>query len=107
MKKNIFFVILLFQFAFTKAQTYHPFPTSNAKWEVYEWGPSQFPTSFKYYLNGDTVLNSTNYIKLMREGVCEHCEMLKSTPCPLPICYIGGIRENIPKKKYIFTIQIH
>ncbi len=70
MKKSLT-VLLLFVSGWCVGQTnvYHPFPDSNAVWNVYTgqscgWVFDMFEVKYSYVLTEDTVINDTVYHKL-------------------------------------------
>jgi hypothetical protein len=86
MKKLLPILFILPCFS-AKSQTsvYHPFPDSNAIWNVSAQGccwtdcpppPTPNPViddySFSYYINGDTVINSVLYHKVYQSGTVHH-----------------------------------
>jgi hypothetical protein len=86
MKKPLLIIFILTCFS-AKSQTsvYHPFPDSNAIWNVSSQGccwsdcpppPTPNPViddfNFSYYINGDTVINSTLYHKVYQSGTVHH-----------------------------------
>ena len=78
----------------TNAQKYVPFPTENAKWNVFYTsslhGAPTDTTLLKYTLQGDTTINEVTYHKL--------CKNIGSDKSPQYI-FAGGLRE---KDKKIF-----
>lgn len=49
------------------AQTYHPLPTQNAYWTVYEWDENRLVyDDLVYTVDGDTLVNSLTYTKVYR-----------------------------------------
>jgi hypothetical protein len=72
MKKLLLLSILLAGFT-SQAQTYLPFPTSDAHWLVRFWIGPGYPYEYHYYymnaLNNDTTINSFTYGKVYRVDV--------------------------------------
>lgn len=105
-------ILLLFLFSLSTwvgfAQTlYHPFPDSNAVWNV-TWTDngcflSGIPDgNYSYFLNNDTLINTINYNKLYRSGLCGFC----CYPPVLPVNgYIGAIRDDSLQKKVYFVFS--
>src|SRR5688572_13337561 len=86
--KNIITSILLLVVCGSQAQTniYHPFPDSNAVWNVFASGcctascpgPINDPViddfTFSYFISGDTLVNGLTYHKLYKSGSHhQHC----------------------------------
>lgn len=113
MKQKQFLKILLvlnFIFIFlTKAssQNYIPFPDSSTNWNV-SWNDADCNInnlrngSYSYFINGDTIINSTTYHKIFRSGLCAQC-------CPSPYFgslngYMGGFKNDSINKKVLLII---
>jgi hypothetical protein len=114
--KNLLLVLATFAALTVKSQTsvYHPFPDSNAVWNVqtqlccYNSCSSPFPNpyfydfNFSYYLQGDTTANGYNYHKIYQSGVThEYCAFSTTvnnwgTQNNL---YVGAYREDAAAKK--------
>lgn len=80
-----------------KSQTYIPFPTANASWNIYRvTGVTEQPSDtfiLKYSLSGDTTINSITYHKINETiGNSTNAE------------FIGGLRE-LNKKVYYFSSE--
>jgi len=96
----IFIPIIAGQVAW--GQTYHPFPDSNAVWNVLEfntlgssWNDSIWNNTFHYGFFGDTLINSLNYHKLFyNNGLIDSTIELSSSNT----VYSGAIREEILSK---------
>ncbi len=103
MLSGIYSVLLITAGVFeAKAQTsvYHPFPDSNAVWnmECYVWPGcvSQPPFEyFSYTIAGDTVINSATYHKRFIPHVIytDTCDTINNTG------YAGAYRQDVPNKK--------
>ena len=120
--KKLILLILLLPLLQTKAQTniYHPFPDSNAVWNVNTWfccyggcPPPPLPNPlitnsyFTYFLNGDTLINNINYNKVYKNGYShEHCVTGGNVNnwTFYDSIYQGGLREDINSKK-IYYLQ--
>lgn len=67
MKTFTLITILLLLTISTKAQTYHPLPTQNAYWTVYEWDEQNYVYDDKVYsVEGDTLINEIDYTKIYK-----------------------------------------
>jgi|GEM_PF-4375615 len=92
------FVAFLFFFSSLKAQSYTPFPDSNATWQAYTWdlsnsnGPPVSPPTTKdiYTFGKDTIVNGLTYRKLYDVGT-----------------FIGGLRQDIANKKVYYLSIYH
>lgn len=108
MKKNLLLLFISFFSCTCFAQTpYHSFPDSNAVWNV-TWTDngcflSGIPDgNYSYFLNNDTLINTLNYNKLYRSGLCGFC----CYPPVLPVNgYIGAIRDDSLQKKVYFVFS--
>ncbi len=60
----------LFNYCEGQFNTYHPFPSSNARWgEEFEgYNNAWYSQYYNYYLRGDTVVNGKTYFKLNQSG---------------------------------------
>ncbi|HLG33365.1 MAG TPA: T9SS type A sorting domain-containing protein [Bacteroidia bacterium] len=103
--KRIFFFLLFIISISVEAQTsvYHPFPDSNAAWNIYlYWGCFGNPLEkyYSYTINGDTIINGNNYHKLSVPAVI-------MTGCSSGGVYpgysAGYIRQDISNKKVFFV----
>ena len=108
-QKQFLKILLLLNFIFiflTKAfsQNYIPFPDSSANWNV-TWTDADCNINnlqdgvYSYYINGDTIINSTAYHKIFRSGLCAQC-------CPSPYSgslngYMGGLKNDLINKKVL------
>jgi hypothetical protein len=108
MKKSLT-VLLLFVSGWCVGQTnvYHPFPDSNAVWNVYTgqscgWGFDMFEVKYSYVLTEDTVINDTVYHKLdipaivgtLIPGQCD-----STIVGAAPGHYAGAIRQDTAAHK--------
>jgi len=103
--KKLFIFSLLFGLFLqgSPAQTYTPFPDSNAVWNVLEtisyYTDSAKYNTVHYALFGDTVINATSYSKLFyNDGVIDSTILLASTNTK----YHGALRQEILAKKIFF-----
>jgi len=92
MKKVFLLEIFILAFGMIKAQTYIPFPDTNAFWNELRYyqgqcEPPEFCT-YTYYFQGDTILDTQSYHKIYSND-------------SFSISYVGGLRE-INKKIYFF-----
>lgn len=92
MKKEILFSTFVLCSTLLNAQTYVPFPDSNAYWnevELYQ-GQCEPPEFCKrtYFLMGDTIIDAFSYKKIYADDGSS-------------ISYVGGLREE-NKKVYLF-----
>lgn len=96
MKKTTILLMILICAGTAWGQTYVPFPTENAQWNVrFSTNPFEFPlqletTLLQYSLQGDTIINSISYKK-----VC----LNTGTPENPVYVGVGGLRE-LNKKIY-------
>jgi hypothetical protein len=110
MKKFLLFLLLLLSF-YSKGQTnvYHPFPDSNAVWNVVIResciNPSDYCEQlYSYIITGDTIIGSNNYHKLSVPIVERVATGLTCLNCTgfWPGGGAGFIRQDIPAKKVYF-----
>jgi hypothetical protein len=67
MKKTINILLLLLSFPlFNFSQTYYPLPEENAYWTVIEFDNNGDYNDIIYKVEGDTIINNTNYKKVYR-----------------------------------------
>ena len=104
MKYPIFFTLFFGLFLKSSpAQTYTPFPDSNAVWNILEMD-SYYPDSTKYNtvhyaLFGDTIINAISYSKLFyNDGLIDSTIHITS---PNTI-YLGALREENSIKKIYY-----
>lgn len=116
MKKIGLIIVMLSAFAeqqLCKAQTnvYHPFPDSNAVWNVFtaeycNMGFDSWKKSYSCTFAGDTLINDTIYNKLVvpaivREAIFGQCN---ATGTWVETgYYVGAIRQNIPDRKVFYV----
>jgi hypothetical protein len=113
LKKLLLFFFFLLSF-FSKAQTsvYHPFPDSNAVWNMRQRGYCIAPGDYcdflySYIITGDTIIAGNSYHKLSvpivertaTGGTCTNCSGF------WPGADAGFIRQDIPGKKVYFIEQ--
>ena len=108
MKKHLLsFVLLLSLITQTKAQTsvYHPFPDSDAVWNVHYFlfGVScdSEDDYYSYVITSDTTIGSNLYHKLTVPFVNR---VLAGYGSDVSVGYAGGIRQNILKQKSVYHI---
>ena len=70
MKKFLLVFFLIFSLSKSKAQVTYHFPHQNAEWGQFEgmWGNGFNGGTVFYFVDGDTSLNSNNYIKINRKA---------------------------------------
>src|SRR3954469_22817274 len=117
--KKLLLVILILGTLSSKAQTsvYHPFPDSNAIWNVSAQGccfsycpppgsgnPVLDDFIFSYSIKGDTIINSVAYLKLYKAGsVHSHCALGNYIDYWSPFNdYAGGYRQDTLLKHVYF-----
>lgn len=88
------FTLMTLAFAFTlNAQTYVPFPASNAMWTQREGNGDTTPSYFCYGLTTeDTTLNIVSYHKLFKSSDT----IFNASEC------IGGLREDAQKRVFFY-----
>jgi hypothetical protein len=105
MKKKLMIVLMLLATIFAKAQTsvYHPFPESNAIWNIKcgVWpcyNSNSWNEYFSYTILGDTVINTITYHKWYIPEVvyADNCDSINFAG------YIGAFRNDIPNKKVYY-----
>ena len=106
MKKLLLLIATLFTLT-AKAQTsvYHPFPDSNAMWNInfYVWsGVCEWEQRYSYVFSGDTLINSTSYHKLWTPAVETVFNFSTCLPFNNP-GYKGCIRQDTSLRK-VFII---
>lgn len=108
--KKYYVIFAIFILAFFKselnAQTYVPFPNSNAVWNVLEfyplsssWYDSIWNNTSHYGLFGDTLINSQNYHQLFYNNGLSDSTIEQSS---INTIYCGAIREEISTKKIYY-----
>ena len=105
MNKKLMIVFMLLTNVFAKAQTsvYHPFPESNAIWNIdcMVWpcynsnSPHEY---FSYTISGDTVINSITYHKWYIPYImyADNCDSINVAG------YVGAFRNDILNKKVYY-----
>ena len=101
--KILILLILCLPTSLVFAQTYYPVFDTTAVWDILEptdpQGPSGQPpylNHFKYRLQGDTLINSFTYQKLMRTNIDIYCSANTSTEL------YGFIRNNIELRQVFY-----
>jgi len=109
MKKLLLISITMLALTVSYGQTsvYHPFPDTNAIWNVTYGGYQAECAKYSYYLTTDTVVNSYTYKKIYQQksnypndpwtSGCDWC-----CPSPAIIYYAGALREDIVAKKVFY-----
>ena len=101
MKKYLIFILLFFISGKDYAQTYFPFPDSNAVWSE-RFNPPEYEgySSYPIYglLNQDTIIKSIKYHKLFSFSDTIFTKEYAT--------YIGGIREDSTKRIYYKGINV-
>jgi len=108
MKKLLLLILLLINF-FARSQTsiYHPFPDSNATWNVdYTccWGGAclwwvQHEEQFSYTYGADTSINGFTYHQVLRPFIVRLDTCVQTIT---PTGYRGGIRQDTSLRKVFF-----
>ncbi len=99
--KKLLIILPVFTVLFAGAQTsvYHPFPDSNAIWNIEFVMQCSFSTDIKKYsilLDGDTLINGQLYHKLTTPFV----QTYSSVSCfDIPAGYKGSVRQDTAAKK--------
>jgi len=114
MKKLLLFIVTLsvVEVLFPnpcKAQTnvYHPFPDSNAVWNIYTgeycgFGFDVWDKSYSYIFSGDTLIGGNNYHNIAVPAIQMNTIAFQCTTSGAwiePGYYAGAIRQDIPGKK--------
>ncbi|HLG35036.1 MAG TPA: T9SS type A sorting domain-containing protein [Bacteroidia bacterium] len=115
-------LLLIFFAACVEAQgqtsVYHPFPDSNAVWNVYSWAccwggcpppPTGNPIigeeSYSYFIQGDTLINGNSYHKIYQSGTghiyCAYGNSINNY-YSWNDTYRGGIRQDTVGKKIYY-----
>ena len=96
--KNLFYLFLLFASFQTAQAQYKPLPMQNAEW--YQYGgiallscPTCTLVDYKYYSDGDTLINSQTYVKIKK------VEVPSINDLSLFPTYTGAIRQDTLNKK--------
>ena len=104
MNKLILTVLLGLYFFYTPAQTsvYHPFPDSNAVWNIYAmdicWFSSEYHNYYSITITGDTIIAGQNYKKLFTPDI----SIVNNSSCPGTILGIWNKSPgNISDHAYI------
>ena len=103
MKKLFFFLLILWaNIIIAQTTIYHPFPDSNAQWNiyfsVYGW-PGTYEEFYSIKMSGDTLINSLPYHKLFTPYIQTSG---KSKNIQISTGYNGAIRQDtLNRKVYI------
>ncbi len=96
--KNLFYLFLLFASIQTAHAQYKPLPMQNAEW--YQYGgiallscPTCTLVDYKYYTDGDTLINSQTYVKIKK------LEVPSINDLSLFPTYTGAIRQDTLNQK--------
>ena len=106
MKKALLFFCLCLSSEMAKTQTniYHPFPDSNATWNVSYFQASPCPTwttgEYTYYFGNDTIINSTTYHSIFKNGITYSISCYNG----IPLGYKGAIRQDTILKKVFIVL---
>jgi len=92
-KKNLILIFVLSQAMIINAQTYHPFPESNAIWHEYFQGNSYHYAYQNILRNSDTIINNLTFHRLYRHGYSP------DTSC------IGALAEDSSRRIFFFDID--
>jgi hypothetical protein len=102
MKKYLFLLIAAISAQITIAQ-YRPLPMQNAEWV--NWGglyllscPACTFVNYKYYTDGDTIINSTTYVKIKKT------ELPAINDVTIYPTYTGAIRQDTLNKKIYIVL---
>jgi len=107
MKKFLLLLIFSATSFFSGAQTnvYHPFPDSNATWNISGLVPWNCPFNVDYYetlsilISGDTAIGNYNYHKLNTPYIDRSCAQGGLHPQG----YVGAFREDTSARKIFFV----
>lgn len=101
-KHYLFFISLLLLTLVTKAQTYYPFPTGDASWQVarcfYFYPPGWYDEHLIETTGEDTVINGKTYTKLFYTN---HHAPGTDFDTIYPTVFIGGMREADKKIYFV------
>lgn len=92
MKKLLLFVTFFSLFVSSKAQTYYPFQTDTAQWNVSSYDgswPNSILRHYFYFINGDTVIDSIQYSKIYYD-IAAYDTIIDT----IQTFYMGGLREH-------------
>jgi hypothetical protein len=102
MKKYLLLLIVAISTQITFAQ-YRPLPMQNAEW--INWGglyllscPTCTFVNYKYYTDGDTIINSTTYVKIKKT------ELPAINDVSIYPTYTGAIRQDTLNKKIYIVL---
>ena len=96
--KNLFYLFLLFASIQTAHAQYKPLPMQNAEW--YQYGgiallscPTCTLVDYKYYTDGDTLINAQTYVKIKK------LEVPSVNDVSIYPAYTGAIRQDTLNKR--------
>ncbi|MEN9699608.1 MAG: hypothetical protein RLZZ301_806 [Bacteroidota bacterium] len=99
--------ILALNVGYSQTSSYHPFPDSNAIWNVTYYGYQADCAKYSYTLSTDTIVNATTYTKIYQQkshypndpwtSGCDWC-----CPSPAVVYYAGALREDELAHKVFF-----
>lgn len=98
MKKIILILLLISFFSETRTQTYFPFQTDTAQWNVDSYDGSRdrsYQYTYFYFINGDTIIDTIQYSKIYRSKAAY--DTIIDT---IGAYYQGGLREDNNKHIY-------
>lgn len=110
MKKLAVGFLFLFHFfvSYSQAYIYHPMPDTNAVWKFQLQDLcSSAPivvcyNDYQYRVNGDTIISSTTYTKVYKEGLWLDCSQYCSSTPTFYSIYMGGMRNDTLNKRVYF-----
>ncbi len=105
MKRNILLVLFLLVVIFAKSQTYYPFQTDTAQWNVDSYdGSNMQPVhrTYSYFINGDTIIDTLLYSKIY-EDMAVYDTIIDT----ISAYYLGGLREDNNKHIYFKPSEIY
>ena len=96
MKKYVFFFVIIWASAASAQNSgYHPFPDSNARWNIYYWDYGWPQVTEIYYsieISGDTSINGFPYHKLFTPYLQTSRNLIKNST--VSSGYKGAIRQD-------------
>ena len=111
MKNNLLIIFILIS-VITKSQTsvYHPFPDSNAVWNIQTSTQCSVATAtrefFSYIMEGDTLIGGQIYHKLHEPYVIDSSGCWPYYSSGLGPGYIGGLRQEVSNRKVYFIASM-
>jgi hypothetical protein len=105
--KTLFTFFLLIYFSFTGlAQTYKPFPTSNAVWRESKTGfQCSCCSDYQIFITGDTIISATTYHKLHKTGIKYQEDLIGNCTSIIQSNinqYVGCFRNDSTNKQVYF-----